>query len=109
METMVDSSTIEPIRDSLGFEASCIVDSCSNKGGLAMLWRIGNSVQVLGSSNNFSDVVYNGVSWVVGELPDSMVFPKEIEGKLCGICFTILKEAQIRNVLSLEILMICYL
>ena len=37
METKVDSNKIEHIRESLGFEGSCIIDSYGNKGGLIML------------------------------------------------------------------------
>lgn len=57
METMIGGERLEDICRAIGFAGWCIVDSVGIKRGLALFWRIENSVQILSTSNNYIDAV----------------------------------------------------
>uniref|UniRef100_A0A803NTY0 Endonuclease/exonuclease/phosphatase domain-containing protein n=1 Tax=Cannabis sativa TaxID=3483 RepID=A0A803NTY0_CANSA len=58
-ETLSRKDVVERLRVSLGFEGAIAVDVQGKSGGVAMLWRFTEEVQVLGYGVNYIDVSVN--------------------------------------------------
>uniref|UniRef100_A0A803PVR0 Reverse transcriptase domain-containing protein n=1 Tax=Cannabis sativa TaxID=3483 RepID=A0A803PVR0_CANSA len=55
-ETLSRKDTVEKLRVSLDFEGLINVDVDGRSGGIALLWKVKDDVQLLGYSNNYIDV-----------------------------------------------------
>ncbi|KAM6568466.1 hypothetical protein CsatB_016451 [Cannabis sativa] len=55
-ETLSRKDTLEKVKSVIGFEGLLTVDACGRSGGIALLWKVQDEVQLLGYSNNYIDV-----------------------------------------------------
>ena len=62
-ETLCKQETVEKVQNILMFEGAILVDSQGHSGGLAMLWRNGNKVQVMSYRKNHIDVLVEIKGW----------------------------------------------
>ncbi|WP_217613750.1 hypothetical protein, partial [Bacillus sp. GbtcB14] len=47
--------TLEKVKIAIDFEGLLPVDVCGRSGGIALLWKVQDEVQLLGYSNNYID------------------------------------------------------
>lgn len=86
METMSRNKRLEVVKAQLGFKGLFVVDCLGHNGGLALLWREGFDVNIVGFSKNHIDTevrLEGGVDLSRDSL-DIMVILREIEERILG-------------------------
>lgn len=62
-ETLCKNELVEKVREMLKFEGAFSVNAISKSGGIALLWRKQDDVQVLSYSRNHIDVKVDMIGW----------------------------------------------